>query len=440
MTTANNTDEGNWISDLDGPLPGLMETLSQDNRLLVKQILLRDPWQKDDADHDEKKENPIGVRGADFPSVHWKQALVFADQSLQNVVLRQVMADTGSWNSQTVAMIKKKKKRNEPLEADEPPIPANFGIVTTQVLDNSRNTSSVSNEDNSTNTGNFTRIKPTSFFDAEAEVVLSSFSSENERNTSDNVERALRSRAISNSSQMNPNQQRASPPLDVILYFLRPDPAQVASIIEHIKRYHQIHQQQKNNQPLFHRLLFIPNYTSLCERILISKGLMNRTKPKSSTPSSNNPADTLSIHDLQLDLIPFDKDILSLEMPHAMKEAYIDGCPSSTVTSLSRSMMRLQDVIGTIPKIQGVGQLAEHFISKMVGMRLEEHLWEMEELETNGDHSTSNGYVDAADSNNNICDVEGMIVIDRKVDLVTPMLSPLTYEGLIDEILGMDCG
>jgi len=33
-----------------------------------------------------------------------------------------------------------------------------------------------------------------------------------------------------------------------------------------------------------------------------------------------------------------------------------------------------------------------------------------------------------------------MIVIDRKVDLVTPMVTPLTYEGLIDEILGIDCG
>ena len=73
-------------------------------------------------------------------------------------------------------------------------------------------------------------------------------------------------------------------------------------------------------------------------------------------------------------------------------------------------------------------------------MRLEEHLLEKEELETNGDLSAANEYVDATGSNGSICDVEGMIVIDRKVDLVTPMLSPLTYEGLIDDILGTDCG
>ena len=30
-----------------------------------------------------------------------------------------------------------------------------------------------------------------------------------------------------------------------------------------------------------------------------------------------------------------------------------------------------------------------------------------------------------------------LIVIDRKVDMVTPLLTQLTYEGLIDEALGM---
>jgi hypothetical protein len=33
-----------------------------------------------------------------------------------------------------------------------------------------------------------------------------------------------------------------------------------------------------------------------------------------------------------------------------------------------------------------------------------------------------------------------MMFIDRKVDMVTPMVTPLTYEGLLDEVVGIDCG
>ena len=36
--------------------------------------------------------------------------------------------------------------------------------------------------------------------------------------------------------------------------------------------------------------------------------------------------------------------------------------------------------------------------------------------------------------------VAAMMIIDRKVDMLTPMLTPLTYEGLLDEVVGIDCG
>lgn len=33
-----------------------------------------------------------------------------------------------------------------------------------------------------------------------------------------------------------------------------------------------------------------------------------------------------------------------------------------------------------------------------------------------------------------------MMFIDRKIDMVTPMVTPLTYEGLLDEVVGIDAG
>ena len=33
--------------------------------------------------------------------------------------------------------------------------------------------------------------------------------------------------------------------------------------------------------------------------------------------------------------------------------------------------------------------------------------------------------------------IDSMIVIDRQVDMVTPLCTQLTYEGLVDEVMGI---
>lgn len=33
---------------------------------------------------------------------------------------------------------------------------------------------------------------------------------------------------------------------------------------------------------------------------------------------------------------------------------------------------------------------------------------------------------------------DSLIILDRRVDMITPMLTQLTYEGLIDEFIGID--
>ena len=35
------------------------------------------------------------------------------------------------------------------------------------------------------------------------------------------------------------------------------------------------------------------------------------------------------------------------------------------------------------------------------------------------------------------CEIDTLILLDRDCDLVTPMITPLTYEGLVDELLGI---
>lgn len=33
--------------------------------------------------------------------------------------------------------------------------------------------------------------------------------------------------------------------------------------------------------------------------------------------------------------------------------------------------------------------------------------------------------------------IDSLIVLDRKVDMITPLLTQLTYEGLLDELIGI---
>ncbi len=37
-------------------------------------------------------------------------------------------------------------------------------------------------------------------------------------------------------------------------------------------------------------------------------------------------------------------------------------------------------------------------------------------------------------------EIDTLIILDRDVDFVTPMMTQLTYEGLIDEFFRINCG
>ncbi|KAI2495187.1 hypothetical protein MHU86_19326 [Fragilaria crotonensis] len=113
---------------------------------------------------------------------------------------------------------------------------------------------------------------------------------------------------------------------------------------------------------------------------------------------------------------------LSLEYPDALKECEIEGTPSSLIATVARALLKIQDVVGTIPRLQALGPLGEEVVKKMTTMRLEQHL------------AGQSSYEIPAEN------VRAMMVIDRKVDMLTPMLTPLTYEGLLDQVVGIDCG
>ena len=74
--------------------------------------------------------------------------------------------------------------------------------------------------------------------------------------------------------------------------------------------------------------------------------------------------------------------------------------------------MTLQTLYGIIPNIYGKGKYAKMVADQIIRMRKE--LTQNQEPQVNPK-------------------IDNLIIIDRSVDNVTPMMIQLTYEGLVDE-------
>jgi hypothetical protein len=191
--------------------------------------------------------------------------------------------------------------------------------------------------------------------------------------------------------------------VDVVTYFLRPDEVQTQLAAQRIRSW--------RKKQTHHRLVYMPQPTALVQKLLHNLGL--------------TAAPNVSVHRLQIDVFPLETDVLSLEYPDALKEAIVEGTPSTLISTIARSLLKLQDVVGKIPRIQSYGPMGEEIVRKLLNLTVDEY------LASNADEASS-GEVAG--------DISALVVFDRRVDLVTPMLTPLTYEGLLDDVMEIDCG
>ena len=140
--------------------------------------------------------------------------------------------------------------------------------------------------------------------------------------------------------------------VDVITYFLRPaNLKQTMNVCQRI---------QNSKGRAHHRIVYIPQATAMCHKVLSNLGIT--TLPN------------VTIHRLQLDIFPLETDLFSLEYPSAMLETDVEQTPSSLITAVARSLLKLQDVCGTVPRIQSIGPLGEEVVKKMMTLRMEEYI------------------------------------------------------------------
>ncbi|UPK89426.1 hypothetical protein LCI18_000361 [Fusarium solani-melongenae] len=167
----------------------------------------------------------------------------------------------------------------------------------------------------------------------------------------------------------------------------------------------QIKRVQRESQTAhdFH-IFWVPRRTLVSDKLLEEAGVLG----------------DVNISELPLSFFPLEKDVLSLELDDSFRDLYL----SKDVTPnflMARALMEIQQNHGLFPRIIGKGDNAKRVADLLARMR--------QELLA-GEDATETNKIGLTPSTTN----ESVIIIDREVDFVTPLLTQLTYEGLIDEV------
>ncbi|KAI8141985.1 Sec1-like protein [Fennellomyces sp. T-0311] len=194
-----------------------------------------------------------------------------------------------------------------------------------------------------------------------------------------------------------------------LIYLCRPKMKYMRFIANHIKQL-----SQGSDTKTDFSLYFVPRRTRVCERILEEEGVFG----------------SITIGDYAMDWIPLEDDLISMELdPGTWKEIYLDGDHTS-IYYAAKSLMKLQSIYGLFPRIIGKGDAARQLADMLVRMRREQAVVdEVSSFTASKTPSLLNTV-----SNH----IDQFIIIDRNIDIVTPLCTQLTYEGLIDETMGIN--
>nr|CAD7427329.1 unnamed protein product [Timema monikensis] len=170
------------------------------------------------------------------------------------------------------------------------------------------------------------------------------------------------------------------------------------SLMDLVAKHIHWEEQSSTNKREFH-LFFVPRRSKVCEKFLMTKGVFG----------------TLTfIEEFACNLFPFDSDLMSMELEDAYKEYHLENDPTC-LYQVAESVMGLQRLFGTIPAVYGKGAGAKHVCDLMHRMARERMGLEPPQPK-----------------------IDRLLLLDRSVDLLTALATPLTYEGLIDEIFSIN--
>lgn len=153
----------------------------------------------------------------------------------------------------------------------------------------------------------------------------------------------------------------------------------------------------------FH-IFWVPRRTLVSDKLLEESGVLG----------------DVNIHELPLYFFPLERDVLSLELDDSFRDLYLSK-DTTPAFLLAKALMDIQSKHGLFPRIIGKGDNAKRVSTLLARMR-------QEVLAGGGAEEGAKAGLTPSNT------TESIIIIDREVDMVTPLLTQLTYEGLIDEV------
>ncbi|KAF8559936.1 Sec1-like protein [Imleria badia] len=180
-----------------------------------------------------------------------------------------------------------------------------------------------------------------------------------------------------------------------VIYLCRPLIKYVKIIADQIKR------SSKESHKYRYTLFLVPRTSTLVSRILEEEGVLG----------------DLTISSYNLQFIPVEDDVISLEHDSAFNELWVDG-DETIIYNSALALNALQHTFSRFPRIIGKGDYASKLATLLTKPLPEQP-------------------VAPADALNPPPPFDSLIILDRHVDMITPLLTQLTYQGLIDELIGI---
>mmetsp|Transcript_21153 Transcript_21153/g.31103 ORF Transcript_21153/g.31103 Transcript_21153/m.31103 type:complete len:759 (-) Transcript_21153:1966-4242(-) len=391
----------------EGPLASLVSTLRADNRDQLVALLSLDPLSNnftlDQLNTDDNPNSP----DAKSISVSHKNRLVFANENLRTLLVYHTLQDRSTMFKPKKNARRKQGGRGILSNVEESMgllTTNNFGIVGTRVMfqsdpDDDAEGGGRVGDDSVANTpmGTETIYNPQNHKTSTSVFGSGLAGMEDPR---DNIDGA-----------------------NVVLYFIHPTPQHIQAVSKIIRSSSSLSNSNNvnpfdNNVNIInkvtkHRIVFLPRINALSKRIMADENIVKRKD--------------VAVHTLDMNLIPLEDDVITcLDMDATMMDCHVNGLVSEHVTNVAMSLRKVQDICGTIPRLQSFGTMGEMVMERTMALRLDEH----DPYENGGDNEEEEEYSEIA----------AAIILDRKIDLITPLITPLTYEGLLDDVLKIESG
>lgn len=183
-------------------------------------------------------------------------------------------------------------------------------------------------------------------------------------------------------------------PTPVVVFVLKP----TVPLLKTMVRLIQTSEQEKK-----YIAFLCPRYTVLCNELLDEANVLK----------------SLIVRELPFELIPIENDVLSLEDNNGLRNLAL-GLNFQTLSLVKHSLQRLEAIYGKIPLKYAKGAWSNMILEALSGKEKESKPEKQEESQYS--------------------EIDALVMIDRSVDFYTPLMTQMTYEGVIDEFFGIKCG